>query len=190
MIAIFLGPPGVGKGTQAEAAAKAHGWTHVSTGALLREELANGSELGVKANEYMSRGDLVPDEVMVEMVVSRVNQLGENEVMLLDGFPRTIAQAEELNDKAPSGSIRVAVYYTASDGTLVSRLTGRGREDDKLDVAQHRLKVYRELTAPLVAWYRDLGILCEINAERSIEEIHADTVASIRGSLSPSTPGS
>ncbi len=189
MIAIFLGPPGAGKGTQAEAAAASHGWTHLSTGALLREEVAGGSELGQKANEFMNRGDLVPDEIMVEMVVQRVNQMPGGQVLLLDGFPRTLQQAEALSTKATSGSIRVAVYYSASDDTLTERLMGRGRADDSQQVIQHRLNVYREQTAPLVAFYRDLGILCEINAERAIEEIQADTVECIRGSLTPSHPG-
>ncbi|MHC4379943.1 MAG: adenylate kinase family protein, partial [Planctomycetota bacterium] len=121
MIAILLGAPGVGKGTQAELAAEVHGWIHLSTGDLLREEVAAGSDLGLKANEFMSRGDLVPDEVMVGMVVARIAALGPEDVLLLDGFPRTLVQAEELELAAPSGSIGLSLYFTASDDVLKGR---------------------------------------------------------------------
>ena len=101
MIAILLGAPGVGKGTQAELAAEANGWVHLSTGELLRQEAAAGSALGLKASEYMSRGDLVPDEVMVGLVVARIESLKVDDVLLLDGFPRTLPQAEALGKGRP-----------------------------------------------------------------------------------------
>ena len=179
MLAILLGPPGVGKGTQAARAAEAHGWIHLSTGDLLREEVARGSELGKAAHEYMSRGDLVPDEVMVEMVAQRLAGVAPDEVLLLDGFPRTIPQAEALAAKAPSGSIRLALYFSAPDSVLIARLLGRGRADDTEEVVRHRLSVYRETTEPLVEFYRGQGLLREIDADRSIEDIQEDLILAV-----------
>ena len=174
MIAILLGPPGVGKGTQAARAAEARGWQHLSTGELLRSEVAAGSELGRKADAFMGRGDLVPDELMVAMVASRVAEVAADEVLLLDGFPRTLPQAQALAEAAPGGSVGLAVYFTAPDAVLVERLMGRGRADDTREVIEHRLAVYRETTEPLVAWYRDLGLLCEVRSDRAVEEIQPE----------------
>jgi adenylate kinase len=184
MIAILLGAPGVGKGTQAQLAAEANGWIHLSTGDLLRQEAAAGSELGLKANEFMSRGDLVPDDVMVGLVVSRMESLKADDVLLLDGFPRTLPQAEELGKAAPSGSIGLALYFTASDDVLTERLLGRGRQDDTLEVIKHRLTVYRETTEPLVAYYRDQNLLREIQADRTVEDIQMETSQVVKSALS------
>lgn len=183
MIVTLLGAPGVGKGTQAQMAAETHGWTHLSTGDLLREEVAAGSELGVKANEYMSRGDLVPDEVMVGMVVARIATLAPQDVLLLDGFPRTLVQGDALEKAAPSGSIGLALYFTASDDVLTGRLLGRGRKDDTEEVIKHRLSVYRETTEPLVAFYSERGLLSEIEADRAVEDIQKDVLNTVRAAL-------
>lgn len=188
MIVILLGAPGVGKGTQAQLAAEAHGWTHLSTGELLREEVAAGSELGVKANEFMSRGDLVPDEVMVGMVVARIATLAPEDVLLLDGFPRTLIQGDALEKAAPSGSIGLALYFTASDDVLTGRLLGRGRKDDTESVIKHRLSVYRETTEPLVAFYGERGLLSEIEADRSVEDIQKDVLETVNRALGETHP--
>jgi adenylate kinase len=188
MIAIFLGAPGVGKGTHAAAAAESQGWTHLSTGDLLRQEVGAGTDLGLKAKEYMDRGDLVPDDVMVGMVATRVESMSADEVLLLDGFPRTLAQAEALHEAAPEGALGLAVCFTASDETLVERLLGRGRTDDTREVVEHRLTVYRETTEPLVDFYKDLGMLREINAEREIKIIQSDTVEIIQAGLAHTNP--
>ncbi len=187
MIAILLGPPGVGKGTQAQAAAAAQGWTHLSTGELLRQEVTEGTELGVAADEYMSRGDLVPDEVMVGMVAGRVGEVPAQDVLLLDGFPRTLPQAEALADRASSGAIGLSVYFRAPDEVLIRRLLGRGRPDDTREVVEHRLAVYRQTTEPLVDYYRAAGILGEVDADRSIETIQADLVQLVRTALESSS---
>lgn len=183
MIAILLGPPGVGKGTQAAMAAQAQGWTHLSTGDLLRSEVAAASEFGLQAETYMSRGDLVPDEIMVAMVAARIAALDAGEVLLLDGFPRTLPQAQSLSEAAPSGSIGVSLYFTAPDSVLVERLMGRGRADDTREVIEHRLAVYRETTEPLVDWYSQQGLLCEVRSDRAVEEIQPDLVDAVRSRL-------
>ncbi len=190
MIVILLGPPGVGKGTQASLAASSRrdqGWQHLSTGALLREEVARGSDLGRQADEFMSRGDLVPDELMVEMVAARVASLGADDVLLLDGFPRTLPQAQALADKAPGGSIGLALYFTAPDSILTDRLLGRGRADDTEEVIAHRLTVYRETTAPLERYYREQGILVEIDADRDIPEIQGSMAEVVGDALARSS---
>lgn len=186
MIAILLGPPGVGKGTQASLAAQTNGWQHLSTGDLLREEVAQGSELGKRADEFMSRGDLVPDELMLEMVAGRIAQVKADEVLLLDGFPRTLPQAEALAAKAASGAVRLSLYFTAPDSVLTARLMGRGRADDTEEVISHRLTVYRETTAPLERYYREQGILVEINADRDIPEIQSEMGTVVHAALEQS----
>ncbi len=183
MIAILLGPPGVGKGTQAEMAATANGWKHLSTGELLRDEVARGTDLGRAADGYMSRGDLVPDDLMLDMVAGRVNSVSKDDVLLLDGFPRTLEQATALSAKAPSGSIRLALYFSAPDSVLTGRLMGRGRKDDTQEVITHRLSIYHKTTAPLVEFYSAQGVLSRVDSDRPIEAIQEDTVQVVRGVL-------
>lgn len=187
MITILLGPPGVGKGTQAALAAESQGWTHLSTGNLLREEVAAGSELGNQANEFMARGDLVPDEVMVGMVGERLKGCAMDQVLFLDGFPRTQAQAEALAEQSPSGSIGVALYFAAPDSVLCSRLMERGRADDTEEVVAHRLKVYHQTTAPLVSWYKEKGLLVEVDSDRDIDSIQTDLVRLTKKALEESS---
>ncbi|MBC8328723.1 MAG: adenylate kinase [Planctomycetes bacterium] len=183
MITVLLGPPGVGKGTQAQAAAASQGWMHMSTGEMLRDEVGRGTELGLQADQFMRRGDLVPDDVMVDMVAVRVSQVPSKEVLLLDGFPRTLPQSEALVAKAPSGAIGLSVYFRAPDEVLVQRLLSRGRRDDAREVVRHRLAVYHETTEPLVGFYREQGILREIDADRSIEIIQEDLVRTVQAAL-------
>jgi len=180
VIVVLLGPPGVGKGTQAKLAAKANAWTHLSTGDLLRDEVARGTELGGKSKDFMSAGELVPDELMVAMVAGRIAGVGADEVLLLDGFPRTVAQATALAARAPGGSIRLSLYFQAPDSVLVSRMLGRGRADDSREVVENRLRVYRETTEPLVALYREQGILRQVDADRGIEDIQTDVLEAVR----------
>ncbi|KAA3608215.1 MAG: adenylate kinase [Planctomycetota bacterium] len=181
MIFIFLGAPGAGKGTQADMAASSQGWIHLSTGDVLREEVAKESDLGQAANEYMSRGDLVPDRLMVDMVAGRLAELNVDDVLLLDGFPRSRPQAEALAEALKtraggSGGVGSALYFRAPESVLTARLLGRGRKDDREDVIQNRLRVYSETTEPLVAYYREQGLLVEIDADRTVEEIQADVL--------------
>jgi adenylate kinase len=180
MIAVLLGAPGVGKGTQAALAAERNGWTHLSTGDLLRAEVARGTALGRRADAIMRAGELVPDEIMVAIVAERIAALGDGETLLLDGFPRSLPQARALEARSSGRPVGVALYFTAPDPVLTDRLLSRGRADDTREVIARRLAVYRETTAPLVAWYRDRGLLREIPADRAIEEIQKDLVRLLR----------
>ena len=186
MIVVLLGPPGVGKGTQAARAAETQGWHHLSTGEILRSEVGQGTPLGEEARSYMDRGDLVPDEVMVNMVAKHIRSLGKEDVLLLDGFPRTLAQAKSLAEAVPGGSIAGALYFRAPDSALEARLLARGREDDSAEILRHRLSVFRETAQPLVSWYQEQGVLVEVDADRSIEEVEKGVAQAVASLLHPS----
>lgn len=183
MIIVLLGPPGAGKGTQAMRAAAERGWRHLSTGDLLREEARLGTPLGLQAAAYMGRGELVPDDVMVAMVAGHLRSVPDGQPLLLDGFPRTLAQARALEACVPGGAIRLAVYFCAPDPVLVARLLRRGRPDDTREVVERRLAVYRESTEPLVAYFRNRGVLRTVRADRSVEEIQNEMTAIVEEAL-------
>jgi len=197
---IFLGAPGAGKGTIAKKVNKEFGWPQVSTGDMLRENVTKGTELGLKAKEYMDKGDLVPDEVVIGMLKDRIAQDDCKEGFILDGFPRTIPQAEALDEAGVQ--IDKAVNFTVSEETLLKRLTGRWtckecgaifhtlfiipkvegkcdkcdgelyqRDDQKLDVVKVRLEKYNEQTAPLIGFYSDKELLVDVDGEPSPDEV-------------------
>ena len=168
---LFLGPPGAGKGTQAQRLAGEHNLLHLSTGDLLRAEVQSGSELGQQAEAVMARGELVSDELVLAIVRSRLQN--HNGGWLLDGFPRNLSQVgaldallEELDQQ-----IELVVLMELEDGILLQRLLGRGRADDNEDVIRHRLEVYRQQTEPLIAHYRERGMLQAVEAAGTVEEI-------------------
>ncbi|MCS7244592.1 MAG: adenylate kinase [candidate division WOR-3 bacterium] len=162
---VFLGPPGAGKGTQADIISKRYGIRKISTGDILRNEMENNTELGKLAKEYVKKGELVPDEIMVKIIENNIKNL---ESFILDGFPRTINQAIEL-DKITH--IDKVIHIKVPDEEIKRRLINRGRIDDKLDVIENRIKVYREQTQPLIEYYKNKGILYEVEGVGSIEEI-------------------
>ena len=168
---LFLGPPGAGKGTQAAQLAASHGLLHLSTGDLLRAEVAAGSALGQEASAVMARGELVSDQLVLAIVRSRL--LGHQGGWLLDGFPRNLAQAEALDQLLGEleQRIELVVLMQLDDELLLQRLLGRGRQDDTEAVIRHRLEVYRQQTAPLIAHYRQQQLLQSVEAAGGIAEI-------------------
>jgi adenylate kinase len=168
---LFLGPPGAGKGTQAAQLAASHGLLHLSTGDLLRAEVAAGSALGQEAAAVMARGELVSDQLVLAIVRSRL--LGHQGGWLLDGFPRNLAQAEALDQLLAEleQRIELVVLMQLDDELLLQRLLGRGRQDDTEAVIRHRLEVYRQQTAPLIAHYRQQQLLQSVEAAGDIAEI-------------------
>ena len=169
---LFLGPPGAGKGTQAARLCDAHGMKHLSTGDLLRSEVAAGTALGQEAEAVMNRGELVSDALVLAIVESQLKGLS-SEGWLLDGFPRTVPQADALEPlldelKQP---IEAVVLLELDDAVLIERLLARGRDDDNEAVIRNRLEVYREKTSPLISFYRDKGLLVSVEANGSVEEI-------------------
>jgi adenylate kinase len=168
---LFLGPPGAGKGTQAAQLAASHGLLHLSTGDLLRAEVAAGSALGQEAEAVMARGELVSDQLVLAIVRSRL--LGHQGGWLLDGFPRNLAQAEALDQLLAEleQRIELVVLMQLDDELLLQRLLGRGRQDDTEAVIRHRLEVYRQQTAPLISHYRQHQLLQSVEAAGGIAEI-------------------
>jgi adenylate kinase len=168
---LFLGPPGAGKGTQAAQLAASHGLLHLSTGDLLRAEVAAGSALGQEAEAVMARGELVSDQLVLAIVRSRL--LSHQGGWLLDGFPRNLAQAEALDQLLDEleQRIELVVLMQLDDELLLQRLLGRGRQDDTEAVIRHRLEVYRQQTAPLIAHYRQQLLLQSVEAAGGIAEI-------------------
>jgi len=168
---LFLGPPGAGKGTQAQQLAQSQGLLHLSTGDLLRAEVQAASELGRQAEAVMARGELVSDDLVLAIVRSRLQQGSGG--WLLDGFPRNLAQAEALDTllRELAQPIELVVLMELDDALLIQRLLSRGRSDDNEQVIRHRLEVYREQTAPLISHYRALGLLHAVEAAGTVEEI-------------------
>ena len=176
---LFLGPPGVGKGTQAQLLAASGGLEHLSTGDLLRAEVKAGTDLGKEAEQVMARGALVSDAMVLAIVRARLESNGGH--WLLDGFPRNLPQAEALDALLLElqQSIELVLLLELDDAVLIQRLLGRGRADDNEDVIRHRLEVYREQTAPLIDHYRQLALLRPVEASGTVEEIQARIVAAV-----------
>ncbi len=208
MNVILLGPPGAGKGTQAEGIVKEFGLVHISTGDMLRAAVKNQTEMGLKAQEYMTAGALVPDEVVIGIVRDRIAEPDvADKGFLLDGFPRTVNQAEEL-DKVLSSmdkSIDAVINIVVADEELLSRLTGRRickscqkpyhvmfkppkadgvcddcggelyqRADDTVETVKNRLDVYHNQTAPLIGYYKNQGVLVDIDGTKTVGEVFTD----------------
>ncbi len=176
---ILLGPPGSGKGTQARLLEQEHGLTHISTGDILRRAVAEGTPLGEKAGRLMGAGQLVPDEVMIELVRERL-QNGVGGGFLLDGFPRTVEQAEALEQMLEEigETIDRVLSIQVSRKELIKRLLGRasleGRTDDTEDVISKRLEVYDRQTLPVADFYRRRSILAEVDGTGTIEDVSRD----------------
>ena len=177
MRVIIMGPPGAGKGTQATFVAEHFGIPAISTGDIFRANVAEGSPLGVEAKRYMDAGDYVPDEVTNKMVRNRIGETDAAPGFLLDGYPRTLAQVEELDAMVDATGHRLdaAVVLTVDAEEIVQRLLQRaeveGRADDTEDVIRRRQEIYREQTEPLIDVYRDRGILIEVDGMGEVDEV-------------------
>lgn len=199
---MLFGPPGAGKGTQAELIEKKFGTVHISTGDILRDAVANGSEIGRLAKSYMNRGELVPDKVAIDIVIAKLQEIGEKG-FLLDGFPRTVAQAEALDKALMANNLALerVISLDVPEEELVRRLSGRRvcpgcgaiyhidnipdgavnctscggvlmqRADDNSESVRNRLRVYNEQTSPVLDYYRSQGILSEVDAVGTVEEV-------------------
>jgi adenylate kinase len=172
---VFFGPPGAGKGTQAQKIVEAFGIPQISTGDILRAAVKNETPLGRQAGPLMAAGKLVPDELVIGIVEERLKEADCASGFLLDGFPRTIPQAEALSKVLERNGRRIehVVSLEVPDAVIHERMKGRGRSDDSPETVQKRLDVFREQTSPLKAHYEKHGLLRTINGVGSLEEIAA-----------------
>lgn len=210
MILVFLGPPGAGKGTQAKLLSQRMGFLHLSTGDLLREAVKNQTPLGKKAKEYMDRGELVPDDLIVQLIEETMPKDGN---VILDGFPRTVNQALALEEmlKGKGEKISKVLFFDVPDEVIIDRLSGRRvcskcgavyhvkynppkvegvcdlcggplvqRDDDKEEVVRKRLEVYRKQTEPLIEFYQERGIIYKLDAGKGVEELFEEVKGLVR----------
>ncbi len=210
MILVFLGPPGSGKGTQAKKLSQELGLVHISTGDILRDAVKRGTPLGKKAKEYMERGELVPDDLMIALIEEVMPEDGG---FILDGFPRTVPQAMALEEmlKRKGKEVHKVILFEVSEEVVVDRLSGRltcpscgavyhirynppkepytcdvcgsrliQREDDREEVVRRRFKVYKEQTQPLVEFYKERNKLISLDATKSVEEVNRRLLEAIR----------
>ena len=174
---LLLGPPGVGKGTQAQRLVEKLGIPQISTGDMLRAAVKAGSEVGKRAKGFMDAGKLVPDEVVIGVAEQRLSQPDAKQGFILDGFPRTAAQADALDKLLPKLGVTLerCVSLMVDEEELVKRLLKRaqleGRADDNEQTIRTRMQVYQESTAPLIAYYRARGVLREIDGEGNVDEV-------------------
>ena len=203
---IFLGPPGAGKGTQAEKISELYGIAHISTGDMLRSQMREGTPLGAEAKGYIDRGELVPAELIVAMVAERIKEEDCANGFLLDGFPRTVSQAEALNGIS---DIDMVIDIAVPAERLMERIGGRRmcsgcgagyhtssyhkdtcekcgaslyiRDDDRPETVKHRITVYERQTKPLIDYYREKGNLSRVNGDNTPDRVFDDVAAAIKG---------
>ena len=170
---VLLGPPGAGKGTQAELLSDQLGVPHISTGNLFRANISQQTPLGREAQKYLDAGDLVPSDVTNRMVASRIDEPDAADGFVLDGYPRTVDQAEALEKmlKESGRELSAVVSFEVADDVVVDRMLGRGREDDTEDVIRNRMRVYRDETAPLLQYYDRLVV--PVDGVGEVDEVNA-----------------
>ena len=182
---VFLGAPGAGKGTQAQIFAADKGIAHISTGAMLRDAVSQGTELGKKVQPIIESGNLVPDDLMVALIAERIDQEDCVQGYILDGFPRTVVQAEALDKmlKTRGEALTDVVLFEVTEEAVLKRLEGRrsaeARADDNAEVQMERLRIYKQKTAPLIDYYQKSGQLITVNGDADIDEVQKRLISAV-----------
>ena len=181
MRVVLLGPPGAGKGTQAVKLAEELGVPQISTGDLFRSNIAQGTELGKTAKRYLDAGDLVPAELTNALVADRLDQVDAARGFILDGYPRSVEQAQALHDmlKARNSMLDAVLELKVSEDELLARLSERGRADDTADIIRNRMSIYRDETAPLLDYYQHEHDLHVVDALGSVEEVFSRLLSAL-----------
>lgn len=179
---IFLGPPGAGKGTQSQVVAESLDIPHISTGDILRSAISNQTPLGIKAKTYVDNGDLVPDELILDLIKERLSQDDANKGWILDGFPRNVAQADFLSNLLNdlNQEFTAVINLDVADEVVTQRLLSRGRKDDNEETIKNRLLVYRQQTAPLIDYYQKHNLLKNVNGDRQLDDISKEIQAIVK----------
>jgi len=176
---LFIGPPGAGKGTQAGKVAARLGIPHVSTGAMFRDHVSRGTDLGRKVEAIMAAGDYVPDEVTVAMLSERISQDDAGNGFILDGFPRTETQVASLDRLIGEDGLDKVVVFEVDEDELTERLLSRGRDDDNEDTIRYRFKVYLEQTQPLIDIYEARSVTVCVDGLGEVDEVTERILAKI-----------
>ncbi|MDR0489417.1 MAG: adenylate kinase [Propionibacteriaceae bacterium] len=183
---LIMGPPGAGKGTQGTKVAEELGIPEISTGAVFRWNIAHQTELGIQVKKIIDNGDLVPDPIVEALVADRLAQPDTAPGFLLDGFPRTIHQAQGLDEILATLGVELdaALSLVVDAETLIARMMKRaaieGRADDNEETIRHRFEVYEEVTAPLLAFYRERGLLVEVDGLGDVDVVHERIITALK----------
>jgi len=184
LILILVGPPGVGKGTQAKRLSDNLSLPHLSTGDLFRQEISRKSPLGLLAEEYVREGKLLPDALVMEVILSRLKEADCEKGAILDGVPRTVPQADILTSRLHPDDHLAVLALEAPDSVVLSRIQGRSasmkREDDSPEIALERMRIYHAQTAPLIDYFKKKEALISISCEGSVDEIESAILSSLQ----------
>lgn len=184
MRVLFLGPPGAGKGTQADLVADRLGVPHISTGEMFRDHVSRGTELGERVDAIMAGGDYVPDEITVAMLEQRFARPDADRGFILDGFPRTQGQVASLDALLGEEGLDLVVVFKVDEDELVSRMLSRGRADDTAETIRNRFRVYHEQTQPLIDVYSERGLTETVDGIGDVEEV-TERILSVIGERVP-----